>query len=73
MSWKAEVLVQGTWSQNSEVWPDAHSAAQAGADLRGRWFLVEGVQVVEVDEEVNRPAWGVWCATGHKPPRSVRL
>ena len=73
MAWKAEVLVQGSWSQNSEVWPDKESAQSAGLDLFGRWFLVEDSRAVEVDEEVNRPTWIEWCARGMKPPKSVTL
>jgi len=73
MAWKAEVFVQGSWSQNSEVWPDEISALGAAADLFGRWFLVEDYRAVEVDAEINRPSWLEWVDTGHKPPKSVTL
>lgn len=69
MGWKAEVLVQGSWSQNAEVWPDEQSALKAGHDLMGRWMLVQDHRAVEVDEEPNRPAW----KDAPRMPRRVTL
>ena len=57
MGYKAEVLVQGKWHQNGEVWPDAESAKKAGADLQRRWTLVRDWRCVEVVHEPNRPEW----------------
>ena len=67
MAFKAEVYVQGGWSQNGEVWPDEESALAAGRDLYSRWVLVEGVRAVRVDENPNRPTWKAWVDT--PPPR----
>lgn len=73
MTYKAEVLVQGEWSRNGEVWPDEASAFAAGQDLMGRWTLVRDHRVVAVDEPANRPTWEERVAAHGLPPRRVQL
>lgn len=57
MGWKAEMLCQGSWSQNGEVWPDPESARRAARDLFNRWMVPSDWRIVEVDEEPNRLTW----------------
>ena len=73
MAFKAEVFVEGTWSQNGETWPDSESADCAGRDLLSRWFVPTDSRVVEVDEVPNRPTWDEWVAKNGLPPCSVSL
>jgi hypothetical protein len=71
---KAEVLVQGEWSRNGQVWPDAESARKAGSDLMGRWMLVEDFRVVEVaDTPTEKVTWDEKVAEHGLPPRRVQL
>lgn len=71
--YKAEVFVHGEWAQNAVVWPDAESAAKAGADLMSRWTLVRDWRVVEVTTEPNRKSWDERVAEKGLPPRRVQL
>ena len=71
--WITEVCCQSTWSRNAIVWPDEHSAKQAGADLLSRWMVPTDYRAVEVDEEPNRPTWDEDVAARGLPPRSVQL
>ena len=71
--WITEVCCQGTWSRNAIVWPDKHSAKQAGADLLSRWMVPTDYRAVQVDEEPNRPTWDEYVAEKGLPPRSVTL
>jgi hypothetical protein len=64
---------RGKWNRNGQVWPDEVSAACAGADLFGRWMLVEEYRVREVDEEPNCPTWGEYVAKNGLPAKSVSL
>jgi hypothetical protein len=73
MGYKTEVYVQGEWSTNAVVWPDAESADKAGYDLLCRWFVPTDYRVVEVDEEPNRPTWEEYVAQNGLPPQSVSL
>ena len=73
MGWKAEVEVDGVWSQNGVVWPDENSATKAARDLYGRWMLTTGHRAVEVDEAPNRPTWDEHVAAQGLPPTSVKL
>ena len=69
----AEVLVQGKWSRNAQVWPDAVSAESAGFDLLGRWTMAENIRVVEVDEVPNYPTWTEYVDKNGLPPKRVTL
>lgn len=73
MGFKAEVLVDGTWSQNGEVWPDEDSAEKAGYDLLCRWFVPTDYRVVEVREMPNRPSWEKWVTDHGLPKKHVKL
>lgn len=53
MSWKPEVLVQGTWSRNGVAFTTRTEALASARDLMGRWLLVEDCRAVESDEPVN--------------------
>jgi len=53
MSWKPEVYVQGSWSQNGLVFKTKEEAEQSARELMGRWMLVEDTRAVEVDKPVN--------------------
>ena len=68
----SEVLIEGSWSRNAVVWPDAASADAAGRDLLSRWFVPSDCRVSEVSEEPNRPDWETFTRDG-LPPRSVTL
>jgi hypothetical protein len=69
----SEVLVSGAWSRNAVVWPDEESAQSAGADLMGRWMLVQDFRSVSVEEQPNRPTWAEQVALRGLPPKSVQL
>ena len=58
--WRAEVFVDNEWNGNSIVWPDEHSAREAGRDLWSRWTLTSDYRAVEVAEEPTRPTWDVY-------------
>jgi len=73
MGYKTEVYVQGEWSTNAVVWPDAESADKAGVDLLGRWFVPTHHRVMEVDEKPNRPTWDEYVALNGLPPKKVSL
>ncbi len=70
---KAEVLVEGKWSQNSVVWPDLESAEIAARDLYGRWTMTADHRAVEVDEEPNVSTWDEHTAKHGTPPKRVVL
>lgn len=53
MSYKPEVLVQGTWGQNSRVFATKEEAEMSARDLMNRWMLVEDCRAVESDQPVN--------------------
>ena len=53
MSFKMEVLVQGTWSTNSCVYATKEEAEAAGVELLSRWFVPSDSRAVESTEKVN--------------------
>ncbi len=71
--WITEVFAEGKWSRNAIVWPDEHSAKQAGADLLSRWMVPTDYRAVQVDEEPNRPTWDEHVADKGLPPQSVQV
>jgi len=71
--WITEVCCSGEWSRNQLVWPDEHSAKQAGADLLSRWMVPTDYRATQVDEEPNRPTWDEDVAKKGLPPRSVQV
>ena len=73
MGFRMEVLVEGKWSRNGQVWPDAESADAAGFDLRSRWWVPDDHRVVVTDEEPNYPTWTEYVAKNGLPARSVSL
>jgi len=56
MSFKPQVLVEGSWSGNGLVFATHTEALENAKDLMRRWILVEDVRVVETSALVNY-AW----------------
>jgi hypothetical protein len=53
MSYKPEVLVDGTWSPNGLAFATEAEAAQWGRDLLMRWYVPTDSRAVESDQPVN--------------------
>ena len=53
MSWKPEVLVSGKWSRNGLVFATQKEAHDNALALSDRWYMVDDVRSVEVDDPVN--------------------
>lgn len=53
VSFKMEVLVDGTWSSNSCAYATRKEAEAAGVELLGRWFVPSDSRAVESDQPVN--------------------
>jgi hypothetical protein len=53
MSWKPEVLVDGTWSRNGLVFATKQEAEDNARALMWKWWTVTDSRAVEVDLPVN--------------------
>lgn len=53
MSWKPEVLVEGSWSGNGLVFQTRGEAEAYGRDLLMRWYVPVDSRAVESSEPAN--------------------
>lgn len=53
MSWKPEVLVDGSWSSNSLRFATREEAESSAKELMSRWFAPIDSRAVESDDPVN--------------------
>lgn len=65
MNWKPEVEVNGTWSENNQVFATGEEALAMAKDIMRRWLLVTDYRAVQTEDPVT---WTLDLATGELLP-----
>lgn len=69
VSYKAEVLVQGSWTGNGLRFPTERAAELYGKDLAERWTLCVDSRAIPSDEPVTEDSTTVaWAERGAERP-----
>ena len=69
MNWKPEVEVNGTWSENNQVFATEGEALAMAKDIMSRWLLVTDYRAVQTEDPVT---WTLDLATGELLPAPAR-